>query len=204
MFYLYKGEVCITPVGKTVKEYTDLVSYCDKQENLLIDICKYIYFVYHKTDTLGNKNIFNAYPIKERRDIVVGKYDLFKNAKIPGKKSKFTFENIYTEKVCIDFLSFYKQVCYTESERSLDTFREKIVHWREQYSKVTNSAEEDLEYAKALTLAEKHYKEYETKVLLESSTEQETVEGCPLYLFEIPENQKPMHIQLQYGEIKNK
>jgi len=201
MFYLYKGDVCVTPVGETVKEYISLRDYC-KDDNLFVDICKYIFFVYHKTDTLGNKNIFNAYPIRERREIVVDKYDLFKNVKKPGKKTKFTVSLVYTEKACVEFLNFYKKVCYTESERSLDKFREKIDHWREKYSKVSNSAEEDLEYAKALTLAEKHYKEYETKVLLETSTEQEAVEGCPLYLFEIPENQKPMHIQLQYGELK--
>ena len=53
-----------------------------------------------------------------------------------------------------------------------------------------------------MALAEKHYKEYETKVLLETSTDEEGVEGCPLFLFEIPENQKPMHIQLQYGDLK--
>ena len=207
MFYLYKSKVCVTPVGETIKEYQDLKQYCGNKENgqrLFVDICRYIFFVYHKIDSLGNKNAYNPYPINERREVVVEKYDLFDKLKLPSTNRKFSKKYIYTEKVIAQFLEFYKKICYTESERTLDAFREKIAYWRDKYAVVTNTADDDKEFAMALALAEKHYKEYETKVLLETSTEQEGIEGCPLYLFEIPENHKPIHIQLQYGELKKK
>lgn len=205
MFYLYKGNVCVTPVGRTIPEYKELKTWCRKSnegKRLFVDICTYIFFVYHKVDSLGNKNAFNPYPIDERREVVCEKYDLFNKTKKPGTNSRFYYKNVYTEKACINFLNFYKKACYTEIERTRDAFREKIAYWRDKYAYKENTADEDKEYATALTLAEKHFEEYETKALLETSTDEEGVEGCPLFLFEIPENQKPMHIQLQYGDLK--
>ncbi len=205
MFYLYKGSVCVTPVGRTIPQYKELKLWCRKSDagkKLFSDICMYIFFVYHKVDSLGNKNAFNPYPINERREVVCEKYELFKKTKKPGTNSRFYYKNVYTETPCMKFLEFYKSACYTEAERTLDAFREKISYWRDKYAIVSNSADDDKEFAMALALAEKHYKEYETKVLLETSTDEEGVEGCPLFLFEIPENQKPMHIQLQYGDLK--
>lgn len=214
MFYLYKGKVHVTPVGETVREYKDLHHFCKsryRNERLFIEICYYVFFVYHKIDSLGNKNAFNAYPINERREVIVDKYELFIDINHPTEKGKKLVCNdlyLITDKkgnfIIKDFIEFYKSICYSESELTLETFREKIQHWREKYKQINNTAEQDKEFAAALALAEKHYKEYEIKVMLEASNEAEGSEGCALYLFEIPESQKPMHHRLTHGDLKKK
>jgi hypothetical protein len=211
MFYLHQGKVCVTPVGRTIPEYIKLEDFCTKKyknNKFFVDICYYIFFVYHKVDALGNKNAFNSYPINDRREIIVDKYGLFEGIKLSSKKKSIEISDLYTMKdrkgnrVINDFIQLYIEMCYTESERTLETFRAKIGHWREKYSNMKNTADEDKEYEAALTLAQKKYKEYETKVILESSNSEEGGEGFPLYLFEIPESQKPMHHRLQYGDLK--
>jgi len=52
-----------------------------------------------------------------------------------------------------------------------------------------------------MMLAQKLYKEYESKIVLEETGDEDGIDGAPLYLFEIPESQKPMHIRLQYGDL---
>tara|TARA_Y100000592_G_scaffold28829_2_gene45911 strand:+ start:4234 stop:4836 length:603 start_codon:yes stop_codon:yes gene_type:complete len=200
MFYLYKGELCVTPVGETIDEYQNAKKAVEKykDKNLFHDLCLYIFFIHHKEDALGNKNVFYTYPISERKKIVKEKYNLF--ASITDKKLN-EVENLKEVK---KFIEFYIRCNYTENERTKETMRQKIDYWRNKYKVINNTPEDDKEYANAMQLAQKLFNEYETKVLLEEKGEEEGMDGFPLYLFEIPESQKPMHIRLKYGDLKNK
>lgn len=204
MFYLYQGKVCVTPATETLPEYKKMKSYCldgASNNHFFVDMCKFIFFVYHKVDALGNKNLFNAYPMKERKEIVVEKYDLFIKAISPDNGEPFDYKkDIDRIEPLSKFINFYITHCYSESERTLEIFRQKLDHWRNMYSQLGNTPDEDKEFHTALSLAEKNLREYETKVMLETSNNEEGSDGCALYLFEIPENQKPMHVQLAYGD----
>lgn len=199
MFYLYQGDVCVTPVGETVAEYKALKKRLLSRRNsdkLFVDTCKFLFFVYHKVDSLGNKNVYIEYPLEDRKRTILEKYNLY-------SVEKYGVEKLESITEYQDFLEFYLGSMYTETERSRDVIRAKIQHWRNEYQKVENSPEEDKAFADSLQLAQKLYQDYDAKVVLEETGEEGVLDGVPLYLFEIPESQKPVHIRLRYGDLAN-
>ena len=195
MFYFYEGELCVTPVGKTVPEYQTMKKRLlkgRKTDKLFVDTCYFLFFVYHKVDALGNKNVYYTYPLHERKAVVIEKYELFKKQNV---------EEIEDIKEVEAFTKFYIKANYTENERTQETMRAKIDHWRRKYEQIENTPDEDKSFSESMTIAQKLYNEYEKRVLLEEKGEEEGSDGCPLYLFEIPESQKPMHVRLKYGDL---
>lgn len=193
---MHEGELCVTPVGETVPEYLEMKKRLErgrKTNKIFVDMCYFLFFVYHKEDALGNRNLYYSYPIQERKKVIVEKYNLF-----PGKTKLSDLEQLPEVKA---FKEFYIKCNYTEAERTKEAMRAKIDHWRKMYEKMDNSPDEDKEYSDSLQTAQKLFNEYEKKVLLEEKGEKEGMDGCPLYLFEIPESQKPMHIRLKYGDL---
>jgi len=137
MLYLYQGDVCVTPVGKTTKEFQSLekrLTIRRKSNRLFVDTLKFIFFVYHKVDSLGNKNVYIKYPIKERKELVVEKYALFK-----GRES---LSEVLEINEVAEFLDFYLSCIYTDNERIRDSVRKKVHYWRKMYNQEGNSPED--------------------------------------------------------------
>lgn len=181
MFYLYQGEVHVTPAGQEVPEYKALKVELNKHWKLA-HVITYIYFVHTKKD-----NPFWGLPPIERREQVVQNYGLFEEWK--------TWKEVEMIEEVVALVDFYRRIQLTENDLNADMFRAKAEHWRKKLMDMDNSPDDELAYAKALETATKLAEEFKLKAELEVGGEEE--EGIALYLFEIPEDKKPYHARMK-------
>lgn len=181
MFYLFHGEVHVTPAGQEVPEYK-AVKMAYPKEWKFAHVITYIYFVFTKKD-----NPFWNLPPQERRDQVVGNYNLF---------DKWTnWKEIEKDETVQELISFYKRIQLTDNDLNVEMFRAKAEHWRKMLMNMDNSPEEELAFAKALETATRLAEEFKIKAELEVGDGDS--EGVALYLFEIPEDKKPFHARMK-------
>jgi hypothetical protein len=180
MFYLYQGDVYVTPVGQTVPEFKKVQD--DYKEKKLFEVIAYVYFVFTKKD-----NPYFALPPKERRLQVVGNYELF--------KGWTKWEDVETKESVKNLIDFYKRIQLSDNDINAELFRTKAEHWRAMIANMSNTAEEELEFAKALDNSTRLAEEFKLKAEIE--TGEVEAEGVALYLFEIPEDKKPHHLRMK-------
>jgi hypothetical protein len=181
MFYLFSGEVHVTPAGQTVPEFKKLKEEFVKEWKLG-QVVTFIYFVYTKKD-----NPYWGLPPNERKEQVTANYLLFKDWT--------DWKTIEKNEAVIDMIAFWKKIQLTDNDLNVDMFRAKAEHWRKKMMDMDNSPEIELQYAKALETATKLAEEFKIKAELESGDADQ--EGTYLYLFEIPENKKPFHARMK-------
>lgn len=181
MFYLYLGEVHVTPAGQTIPEYLAVKAEYPK-EIRFGQVITYIYFVYTKKD-----NPFWHLPPVERREQVTANYGLFKDWS--------NWKNIEKTEQVISLIDFYKRIQLSENDLNVDMFRAKAEHWRRMLMNMENTPEEELQIAKALETATRLAEEFKIKSELEQGEGES--DGLALYLFEIPENKKPYHARMK-------
>jgi hypothetical protein len=181
MFYLYLGDVHVTPAGQQVPEYQYIKSEFTK-ERKLAHVITYIYYVYTKKD-----NPYWNLPPLERKEQVVQNYELFEDWT--------NWKEIEKNQAVIDLIYFYKKIQLSDNDLNVDMFRAKAEHWRNKLMNMSNTPEEDLAFAKALENATKLAEEFKIKSELELG--EENNEGIPFYLFEIPEDKKPHHVRMK-------
>ncbi len=181
MFYVYQGEVWVTPVGQTVPEYQAVRADFVKEKQLA-HVITYIYFTCTKKD-----NPYWGLPPKERRSQVVGNYKLF--------DWDITYEKVEQYESVQKLIAFYKRCNLTENELNEEAFRAKTEYWRTKLMNMSNKPDEEEQFAKALAVATKLAQEFKLKAELDEGIGD--VEGCPLYLFEIPEDKKPHHQRMK-------
>lgn len=181
MFYLYMGEVYVTPAGQTVPEYVAVKAEFPKEVKLA-QVITYIYFVYTKKD-----NPYWHLPPVERREQVTANYGLFADWS--------NWKNIEKNEQVINLIDFYKKIQLSENDRNVDMFKAKAEHWRKMLMNLENTPEEELQIAKALETATRLSEEFKLKAEMEIGDDEQ--EGLALYLFEIPENKKPYHARMK-------
>lgn len=181
MFYLYQGEVYVTPAGQSVPEYNELRSEYFKDYKLA-QIVTYIYFVYTKKD-----NPYWGLPPNERKEQVVANYKLFDEWS--------SWQEVEKNEATINMIDFWKKIQLTENDLNVDMFRAKCEHWRKKLMNMENTPEDELAYAKALETSTKLAEEFKIKAELETGEADQ--DGTFLYLFEIPENKKPHHARMK-------
>ena len=177
MMYVYQGDVWLTPAGQTVKEYLKLCEHYDERE--VHQRMIYIYYLYTKED-----NPYFRIPPHERRNEVCRQYDLFGGNWVKVENCPY-FKNV---------AKFYEGCIWSDNDRNREAARAKAEHWRGQLMNIENTPEEDEKIAKALQIATKLADDYAAKALMEGDDMNDTI--IPLYLFEVPEDQKPHHLKL--------
>jgi len=181
MFYIYMGEVWVTPAGQEVPEYKEVRAAFGAKEKQLAHVITYIYYTCTKKD-----NPYWGLPPKERKTQVVGNYKLF---------DWTSFDKIENEESVRNLIAFYKRINLTENELNEEAFRAKTEYWRTKLMNMDNSPDEEESFSKALAVATKLAQEFKLKAELDEGMGD--VEGCPLYLFEIPEDKKPHHQRMK-------
>lgn len=181
MFYLYQGDVHVTPAGQDVPEYKAVKSEFPK-EFKYGQIVTYIYYVFTKKD-----NPYWNLPPLERREQIVSNYNLFDEWS--------SWKEIEKNESVISLIDFYKKIQLSDNDLNVDMFRAKAEHWRKKLMDMNNTPEEELAFAKALETATKLAEEFKIKSELETGDGDN--DGIALYLFEIPENKKPHHARMK-------
>lgn len=181
MFYLFAGEVYVTPAGQEVPEYKNVKAEFPK-ETKFGHVITYIYFILTKKD-----NPYWNIPPSERRNQVVDNYNLFKDWS--------NWKEIEKNNEVHALIEFYKRIQLTDNDLNAEMFRAKAEHWRNKLMDITNTPEEDIAFAKALENATRLAEEFKLKSELEQGETEN--EGVALYLFEIPENKKPYHARMK-------
>jgi len=180
MFYLYMGDVHITPAGQQVPEYKMLKGEYPKDRHFN-EILVYIYYVYTKKD-----NPYWGLPPKERRVQIISNYGLF---------DWTSWEKIEQNEDVRNLIEFYKRIQLTDSDINAEAFRAKAEYWRNKLMDMTNTPDEEEAFAKALDTATKLAEEFKIKAELEIGEQDH--DGVALYLFEIPEDKKPYHHRIK-------
>jgi len=180
MFYIYRGEVWVTPAGQTVPEYIEVRAEFPKERSFA-EVITYLYYTNTKKD-----NPYWGLPMKERKHQVVSNYNLFSGSGHEIIDSNFSVQRL---------LLFYRKINLTENELNEDAFRAKSEYWRNKLMDMENTPDLEESYAKALAISTKLAQEFKIKSEIDDGTADG--EGAALYLFEIPEDKKPHHQRMK-------
>lgn len=183
MFYLYQGYVHITPAGQQEKTWKDVCQRF-KRDWQQARIATYIFFVYTKKD-----NHYWRVPPLERKERVWEAYNF--GEKWPNIEKYSDLEAV--EEVAA-LISFYSSISLSDNDLNEMAFRLKAEKLRKKLLD-NDDVDEDEKIAKALATATKLAQEYNLKAELEAGNDNS--EGCPHYLFEVPENKKDPHLKLK-------
>ena len=183
MLYLYQGIVHVTPGLQVESVWRNLVSTFTEDWKIA-RIGTYVYFAYTKKD-----NHYWRIPPDERKERIFSYYSIGEDWE--DIKDYKALEGLVEVQ---RFIEFYMEHTLTDNDRNEDAFRRKAEQLRKTLLENDNY-EEDEKISKALKAASQLAEEYSMKAQLEAGKEQG--EGCPLYLFEIPEGKKDPHLKLK-------
>ena len=176
LMYLNGGEVYLTPAAEmcvVVKEYRKAAVYW--KEGLL-----YLFFMYSRHSPMINK------PLEDRVKLVREQlaWDTRWDKSIATDKSA-------VGKAWNALVSFYIDLHTTEKERTRRRFEQKIRSMTDSLER-ENDPDGIVTLSKAIEAMQKHLQRMEREV---SEEGEETSMGM-LTLFELPEDQKPLHLKL--------